>query len=121
MLNVTKGDFLHLMTSLAKTCNAQWTPTQVRKSAEEIYTNSIPKRSGTTDRFVLSGYVVLLEEQVSYEVLADPKQLLNMNFLLSKKGMELYLRNECNYYGYPLEETNIELNRIMRSFCRFGW
>lgn len=121
MLNVTKGDFLHLMISVAQTCNAQWTPAQVRQSAEEIYSNSIPKRKGSTDRFILGGYVVLLEQCVPYEVLADPQQLPHLNFLLSKKGMEFYLRNECNYYGFPMEKTNVELNRIMRSFCRFGW
>lgn len=116
MLNVTKGDFLSLMTSLAQTCNTQWTTDQVRQSVEEIFANSIPKRKGSTDRLVFNGYVVLLDHDVSYEKLAHPDKLLNINFLFSKKGMELYLRNECDHYGLSNSQTEIELNKIMRSF-----
>lgn len=118
MLNIKKGDFLSLITDLAQTCNTQWTDDQVRKSAEEIFINSIPKRKGSTDRLVFNGYVVLLERDVSYERLAHPDKLLNMNFLFSKKGMELYLRNECYYYGLSHQETERQLNKIMRSMCR---
>lgn len=117
MINMTKGEFLRMLTRVTANCNEDWPCTKVQELAARTYQNAIPKRSGLTDRFFLQGYTVLLDQSLDYEQLADPSLNLDMNFLLPKKGIELYLTSECEKNGFSKEKADFEVSREMRAFC----
>lgn len=118
MINMTKGEFLRMLTRLTSECNEEWPYARVRQFAEEMYRNSFPDRSGLTDRFFLQGYTVLLDQDLDFQALADPVCSLDVNFLLPKRGIELYLQSECRRSGFDPDKAQSEVQRILRALSQ---
>lgn len=116
MINMTKGDFLKLIIRVTANCNEDWPYARVRRQAEKIFEETMPKRVGWADRFVLEGYTVLMDHSVSYDTLRDPARDLDVNFLLPRKGMEMYVLQICRRFGLDKEQARQQVKIIMRPF-----